>query len=99
VYDPSDGTGDAARLGLPAWPDGVAVIAELNAALREAASRHDAVVADIAAHFHGHGVLAGDVTRPEPRPAQRALWFCNVIEPNAWGASGVRQAFWAALRS
>lgn len=35
VYDPSDGTGDAARLGLPAWPEGVAVIAELNAALRE----------------------------------------------------------------
>ncbi len=99
VYDPSDGTGDAARLGLPAWPDGVEVIAELNAALCDTASRHGTLVADIAAHFQGHGVLAGDVRRPDPKPAQQALWFCNVIEPNAWGASGVRQAFWAALHS
>src|SRR4051794_37939533 len=34
VYDPSDGTGDAARLGLPPWPDAVAVIEELNDTLR-----------------------------------------------------------------
>ena len=25
------------------------------------------------------------------------LWFCNLIEPNAWGAGGVRAAFWSAL--
>ena len=39
----------------------------------------------------------GDPCRREPRPAQRDLWFCNVIEPNAWGAGGVRAAFWAAI--
>lgn len=42
VYDPSDGTGDAATVGLPPWP------------------------------------------------ADRDLWYCNIIEPNAWGANGVR---------
>jgi lysophospholipase L1-like esterase len=97
VYDPSDGTGNAAGLGLPPWPDAVALIGELNDALRAVAIRHGAVVAEIADRFHGHGLRAGDPSRREPRPAQRDLWFCNVIEPNAWGAGGVRAAFWAAI--
>ena len=96
VYDPSDGTGDAGRLGLPPWPDAVAVIADLNEALREVAGAGGAAVAEIAQHFAGHGLLAGDATRPEARPAERDLWLCSVIEPNAWGAGGVREAFWAA---
>ncbi len=96
VYDPSDGTGDAARLGLPAWPDAVALIAELNDTLRAVAAAHGAVIAEIAECVQGHGLLAGDPSRREPRPAGRDLWFCNLIEPNAWGAGGVRAAFWAA---
>jgi lysophospholipase L1-like esterase len=97
VYDPSDGTGDAERLGLPPWLDAVAVINELNRRLRGVAGRHGAAVADVAGIFHGHGLRAGDPARPEARPAERDLWFCRVIEPNAWGAGGVRTAFWAAL--
>jgi hypothetical protein len=34
VYDPSDGRGDAGRLGLPPWPEALALLAELNRALR-----------------------------------------------------------------
>ncbi|MGY1602165.1 SGNH/GDSL hydrolase family protein [Geodermatophilus sp. SYSU D00815] len=97
VYDPSDGTGDTARLGLPPWPDGVAVIGELNEALRGVAAAHGAAVAEIAEEFAGHGLRAGDPARPDPRPGSRELWFCSVIEPNAWGAGGVRAAFWRAL--
>ncbi len=97
VYDPSDGTGDAGRLGLPPWPDAVALIGELNEALRRGAARHGAAVAEIAEHFRGHGLAAGDPRRHEARPEQRELWFCSLIEPNAWGASGVRAAFWAAV--
>jgi lysophospholipase L1-like esterase len=96
VYDPSDGTGDAGRLGLPPWPDAVAVIGELNDALREVARASGAAVAEIDRLFQGHGLLAGDITRPQARPAARNLWLCSVIEPNAWGASGVREAFWDA---
>jgi hypothetical protein len=99
VYDPSDGTGDAARLGLPPWPDAVAVIEELNDTLRTVAARHGAAVAEIAAAFRGHGLLAGNPAQRSPRPANRDLWFCNLIEPNAWGADGVRAAFWAALHA
>ena len=97
VYDPSDGTGDAGRLGLPPWPDAVSVIGELNSALREVVAGHGAAVAEIGECFSGHGLLAGDATRPEARPSTRDLWLCSVIEPNAWGAGGVRAAFWDAL--
>ncbi|WP_164699680.1 SGNH/GDSL hydrolase family protein [Modestobacter sp. KNN46-3] len=99
VYDPSDGTGDAARLGLPPWAEAVAMIEELNDGLRAVAAQHGAAVAEIADLFHGHGLLAGDPARREPRPAERSLWFCDLIEPNAWGASAVRAAFWTALQA
>ena len=99
VYDPSDGTADAARLGLPPWPEAVDVLHELNAALRETATSAGAAVADIAGLFLGHGLRAGDPARPDPRPESRDLWFCSVIEPNAWGAGGVREAFWTALQT
>jgi hypothetical protein len=97
VYDPSDGTGDAVALGLPPWSDAVAVIGELNDALRAVAARHGAAVAEIAACFQGHGLLAGNPMGRDARPPDRDLWFCDLIEPNAWGAGGVRAAFWAAL--
>src|ERR671917_999311 len=99
VYDPSDGTGDASRLGLPPWPLVVDALAELNTALREAASEHGARVADIHGYFLGHGLRAGNPAQGDPRPANQDLWFCNVIEPNAWGASAVRAAFWDALHA
>jgi hypothetical protein len=99
VYDPSDGTGDSGRLGLPPWPDAVRLIAELNETLRRVASAHGAAVAEIGRIFLGHGLLAGDPAQGQQRPAERDLWFCNVIEPNAWGASGVREAFWNAAET
>jgi hypothetical protein len=50
----------------------------------------------VAQLFQGHGLLAGDITRPQARPAEREQWLCSGIEPNAWGAGGVREAFWLA---
>lgn len=97
VYDPSDGTGDASRVGLPPWPDVVGVLAELNASLRTVAGRHGAAVADIHGRFLGHGLARGNPAQGNARPSDRQLWYCNIIEPNAWGASGVRAAFWQAL--
>ena len=98
VYDPSDGTGDAARVGLPEWPGVVEVLARLNEALHAVAAEHSARVADIHGLFLGHGLSRGNPAQSDPRPPDRDLWYCDVIEPNAWGASGVREAFWEALR-
>ena len=97
VYDPSDGTGEAWRVGLPDWPDVVPVLTALNQALTDAAAGHGAAIADIHGRFLGHGLRAGNPAQREARPAYRDLWYCNLIEPNAWGASGVRAAFWDAL--
>jgi hypothetical protein len=98
VYDPSDGTGEAGRLGLPPWPQALALLAELNRALRAVAEEHRALVADVYGRFLGHGLTAGDPTQPAARPPDHGLWYCDLIEPNAWGASEIRAAFWETLR-
>ncbi|TMM41904.1 MAG: hypothetical protein E6F99_01820 [Actinobacteria bacterium] len=97
VYDPSDGTGEVAASGLPPWRDGPALVEELNAALVDLAQRHGALVADVHGHFLGHGVHAGDPTAADSRPANRTLWYCGLIEPNAWGAHHIRAAWWQAI--
>jgi hypothetical protein len=71
VYDPSDGSGDAGRLGLPAWPAALEVLAELNRALRMLAEDHQALAADVDARFLGHGLAAGDPTQPAAHPPDR----------------------------
>ena len=97
VYDPSDGSGDAGRLGLPPWPEALALLAELNRALRALADEHQALMAEVHARFLGHGLTAGNPAQPAARPPDRGLWYCQLIEPNAWGASEIRAAFWTAL--
>jgi hypothetical protein len=97
VYDPSDSSGDTGRLGLPPWPEALELLGELNRALRALAEEHRSLVAEVHARFLGHGLAAGDPTQPAARPPDRGLWYCGLIEPNAWGASEIRAAFWEAL--
>jgi lysophospholipase L1-like esterase len=97
VYDPSDGTGAVPGGALPRWPDGPRLVEALNTALTELAGRYGAVVADVHGHFLGHGAAIGDPGQPDPRPADRRLWYCGVIEPNAWGAHEIRRTWWRAL--
>jgi len=100
VYDPSDGTGVAGAGGMvPPWPDGPMVVQELNTALAEMAGHHGAVVADVHGRFLGHGTAAGDPSQVLARPANRDLWYCGLIEPNAWGAHQIRRTWWQALGS
>jgi lysophospholipase L1-like esterase len=99
VYDPSDGTGEVATSGLPPWLDGPALVQQLNAALIDLAERHGALVADIHGRFLGHGVHAGDPTIPDSHPANRDLWYCGLIEPNAWGADQIRAAWWQTINN
>ena len=99
VYDPSDGTGDAARVGLPPWPEVVELLAGLNTELTSVAAEHGAHVADIHRRFLDHGLRRGNPAQTHPRPADRDHWYCNRIEPNAWGADGLRATFWQALHS
>jgi len=54
-------------------------------------------VADVHGRFLGHGLGAGDPAQPAARPPDRGLWYCGLVEPNAWGASEIRAAFWETL--
>jgi hypothetical protein len=65
--------------------------------LTRLAGRYGAVVADVHAQFVSRGVQAGDPAGTDSRPANRDLWYCGVIEPNAWGAHAIRRAWWTAL--
>jgi hypothetical protein len=86
----------------PPWPaalaGGAGGAGELNRVLWVLAEDHRALVADLHARFLGHGLAAGDPTQPAARPRDRGLWYCRLIEPNAWGASQIRASFWEALQ-
>ncbi len=98
VYDPSDGTGTAGADGMVwPWPDGPMLVQALNTALAEMAGHHGAVVADVHSRFLGHGTATGDPSQVLARPANRDLWYCGMIEPNAWGAHEIRRTWWEAL--
>lgn len=98
VYDPSDGSGELhGAYGLPPWPDGLALLAQLNDTIRHAAAAYGAAVAEVHACFLGHGVSAGNPAQPHPRPDNPQLWYCGVVEPNGYGAHAIRTCWWRAL--
>jgi lysophospholipase L1-like esterase len=97
VYDPSDGTGDAAALEWLPWPGALEWGRRFNETLREVAAEYGAIVTDIHARFRGHGLDTGDPAQTEPDPPNRNLYYCGVIEPNAWGANAIRQLWWDTL--
>jgi lysophospholipase L1-like esterase len=98
VYDPTDGTGDLSWAGLPEIDEGLALLESMNSAIRAAAVRHGAAVADLHVAFLGHGAQAGDITCTESHPGNHELWLCGHIVPNAWGAQAIRDTWRAALR-
>jgi lysophospholipase L1-like esterase len=88
VYDPTDGTGRLPGLDavgqLP-----LEYLERFNAHVRAPAEAAGAEVADVYAHFLGHGMSA---------PAtERWYWHRNPIEPSARGASEIRRVWWEVL--
>ncbi|MDX1934963.1 MAG: SGNH/GDSL hydrolase family protein [Capsulimonadales bacterium] len=97
IYDPSDGTGNGSGLDLMQWPTALEWLRSFNESLRSLAKTYDARTADIHATFLGHGLTVGDPTQSDSHPANRNLWYCGTIEPNAWGASALRALWWETL--
>ena len=89
IYDPSDGTGHIPGVLEQAGPLPLPVLDGLNARIRTlAAGTPRTALADVHAHFFGHGVTA-----PED---ERWYWRRALIEPNAPGANEIRK-LWRAL--
>ena len=90
VYDPSDLTGLIPGVLEEAGPLPLRHLDTLNAHIRACATARDnAVLADVHAHFLGHGATA--------EPAQRWYWKRSLIEPSAAGANEIRRVWAKAL--
>ena len=87
VYDPTDGGPDLMGVRLGERERGL--LARVNEGIRDLCSaRASTILADVAAHFHGHGLSAP--------PAHRWYWEEAPIEPSAMGASELRR-LWLKL--
>lgn len=90
VYDPSDGTKKVPGLFDTAGPLPIQSLHDLNARIaRMAVTTPDCALADVHAHFLGHGVTATE--------KERWYWKRSWIEPNAPGASEIRRVWLDAL--
>lgn len=90
VYDPSDGTRKVPGLFDGAGPLPLESLHHLNARIGAMAeSTRDCALADVHAHFLGHGVTA--------KAKDRWYWKRSWIEPNAAGASEIRRVWLDAL--
>ena len=90
VYDPSDGTGMMPGVFEDAGVVPLEHLERLNSHIRQLAERTPEVrLADVHAHFLGHGVTAPD--------AERWYWRRSLIEPSAQGASEIRRVWLEAL--
>jgi lysophospholipase L1-like esterase len=88
IYDPTDGTGrlDPNQVA----PAPIALLAQLNEVIRQAAATTDgSVLADAHHHFLGHGITAST--------SECWYWPSSIIEPAASGANELRRLWWQAL--
>jgi hypothetical protein len=99
IYDPTDDVGDAASAMLPAWRDGVKILAEYNAILRESAIRHDNVITvPLHATYLGHGTHCTQFWRKNYCWNDPTYWFgSNLEDPNIRGFDAIRRIFLIAI--
>lgn len=92
VYDPSDRGGRIPGVFDDAGPLPLDILDRFNEHVRTlAAGTPRVLLADVYAHFLGHGVSAAE--------ADRWYWRRSLIEPNARGASEVRRVWLDVLRA
>jgi hypothetical protein len=95
IYDPTDGLGDAAGAGLPAWPDGVAIHQAYNDVIRHCAGRHPFVyVVPMYEEFLGHGIHCTQPWQAHYRASDPHYWYAwNLEDPNIRGYDAIRRLF------
>jgi hypothetical protein len=97
IYDPTDGVGDIehARLGLPAWPDGLKVLPLFNDVIAETCRGYTNVhLVDFHSAFLGHGIHCRDRRNPHYQKSDPHYWyFDNLEDPNDRGYDAIRHLF------
>jgi lysophospholipase L1-like esterase len=95
IYDPTDGVGDIARAGLPAWPDGLKVMEAYNEVIRNCASKHSCVhLVDFHSAFLGHGLHCRQFWARHYDSNDPYYWYyTNLEDPNERGYDAIRRLF------
>ena len=95
IYDPTDGAGDIARTGFPAWPDGMKVLDAYNAAIKDCAKKHARVhLVDFHEAFLGHGIHCRQPwARHYDRKDPHYWYYTNFEDPNERGYDAIRRLF------
>jgi lysophospholipase L1-like esterase len=95
IYDPTDGVGDIARAGLPAWPDGMKVLAAYNEAIKGCADRHTSVhLVNLHDAFLGHGIHCRQPWASHYDSRDPHYWYyTNLEDPNERGYDAIRRLF------
>ena len=93
IYDPSDGEGTFAPVGLPEWDDGLAILVEYNKVIAACVERYDFVhLVDIYSEFLGHGLFSHKKNNPYYRPDDHHYWYYeNLEDPNDRGYDAIRR--------
>ena len=95
IYDPTDGEGDVENAGLPAWPDGLKIIAAYNAIIAQAAEKRKNVsLVNMHDGFLGHGIHCLKFWRRHYDARDPHYWYWdNLEDPNDRGYDALRRLF------
>jgi lysophospholipase L1-like esterase len=95
IFDPTDGFGDAERVGLPPWKDATKILDAYNGVILQCETRHpDFHVVDIHDPFLGHGIHCTEFWRAHFDLHDPHYWFyANLEDPNERGYDVIRRLF------
>jgi lysophospholipase L1-like esterase len=95
IYDPTDDTGDARRVGLPLWPGGLKIHSAYNAIIHSTAARRENVhLVKLHEPFLGHGLGCRRIWNEHYRRNDPHYWFwMNLEDPNERGYDAIRRQF------
>ncbi len=95
IFDPTDGIGDADRAGLPAWKDGLRILAAYNNVIKGCAEKHAFVhLVDVHEAFLGHGIHCTQFWSAHYDAKDPHYWYyVNLEDPNERGYDVIRRLF------
>jgi lysophospholipase L1-like esterase len=95
IYDPTDGTGNARRVGLPAWPDSMSILDAYNRIIAQCAAKHSSIhLVNIHDPFLGHGLYCSQFWRHCYSKEDPHYWYHdNLEDPNDRGYDALRRIF------
>ena len=101
IYDPTDGVGDIEATGLPAWRDGMALLAAYNRIIISCAGRHPQVhLINLHDAFLGHGIHCAQPWSKHYDSKDPHYWYYeNLEDPNERGYDAIRRLFLVQMAS